>query len=273
MAEGYIHLHRRLLDWEWFTDSAMVHVWVYLLLRVNWTTRRWQGIDIHPGQVVTSRDRIAEACGLTEKQVRRVLDELEKGRMIERKRAGFGQLVTLVNWAEYQDGPIEEGRQRADERAGKGPDEGRQRAGNEEGKKERREEVNPSNMMEGENLNDHDPEPSKLRKKAPRVPRRPPIALTGTLEERREQFRAMCQAVTNEEPDRLAKDQRKAFFEYWTEPDGAGVMRFEAEKYFSTARRMDTWMRRSGSFAGQRPATKDSAERADLDLTFDGVTN
>jgi len=271
MTDGYIRLHRKLLDWEWFTDSAMVHVWTYLLLRVNWTTRRWQGIEIHPGQVVTSRDRIAEACGLTEKQVRRVLDELEKGRMIERKRAGFGQLVTLVNWAEYQDGPSDEGRQRADAGAVSGPFQGRQRAGNEEG--EEGEEVNPSSKMEGEKLSVADPEPPKPRKRAPRVPRRPPIALTGTLEERREQFRAMCKAVTDAEPDRLAKDQRQAFFDYWTEPNGSGVMRMEAEKFFSTPRRMDIWMRRAGSFSGPRPVTKDSAERADLDLTFDTVTN
>ena len=79
------------------------------------------GQTIPAGGTVTSREKIAAHTGLSEKQVRLALDKLEKGRVIERDRAGKGQLVTLVNWAKYQGDEPEEGRERASNRAGRGP--------------------------------------------------------------------------------------------------------------------------------------------------------
>lgn len=153
MADGYVKLHRQLIDWEWFQDSATMHVLTCLLLTVNWKEAKWMGHTIPPGGTVTSREKIASQTGLTEKQVRRALDNLEQGRVIERSRAGKGQLVTLVNWAKYQVDDDEQGRERASNRAGTGPtkgqQQGRQRAGIEEreegkkGKKGRREEELP----------------------------------------------------------------------------------------------------------------------------------
>lgn len=126
MSEGYVKLHRQLLEWEWFADSATVHVLTYLMITANWKEAKWMGITIPPGGTVTSREKIAAHTGLSEKQVRLALDKLEKGRVIERDRAGKGQLVTLVNWAKYQGDEHEQGRQRASHRADGGPTKGQQ---------------------------------------------------------------------------------------------------------------------------------------------------
>jgi len=139
---GHIKVHRRLLDWEWFGDSNTVHVLLYLLLKANWQSKRWMGHEIAPGSLVTSRETIAEACGLSAKQARLALERLNRADVITTSRAGQGQLVTLRNWAEYQLSATEEGRPRADRRAGAGPSEGRPRAATKEGKKGRREEGN-----------------------------------------------------------------------------------------------------------------------------------
>lgn len=135
---GFVKLNRSILEWEWFQDSNAVHVLVYLLAAVNRLPGRWQGIDIAPGSIVTSRAKISAATGMSEKQVRLALDKLEQCGTITRDGAGKGQLVTLVKWAEYQIEAPREGR----ERAGRGPDEGRERATILEGKKEIQEEVN-----------------------------------------------------------------------------------------------------------------------------------
>lgn len=245
MTDGYIRLHRRLLEWDWFTDSATVHVLIYLLLRANWQTRVWRGVTIEPGQVVTSRERIAESTGLTVKQVRRCLETLEAGRVIERDRAGLGQRVTLVHWAEYQIEPVSKGRRKAAERADGGPDRGRTTAANEEG--EEREEVEEINTLNAI---------ADLFGKAKAL----------TIEERRERFLAQCKLVTDAEPERLPKDMRRAFVDYWTEPDSKGKMRFEGQKFFAHGRRMDTWRQRSTDHRKTLP--KDSASRTDLDFTF-----
>ena len=150
MSEGYVKLHRQLLEFEWFADSATIHVLTYLMITVNWKDGDWLGHTIPAGSTVTSREKIAANTGLTEKQVRRALDNLDKSRVIVRDKAGRGQLVTLVNWAKYQGDDKEQGRERASNRAGKGPgkgqQQGRERAAIEEGKegkKERREEELP----------------------------------------------------------------------------------------------------------------------------------
>lgn len=156
---GYVKLHRKMLSWEWIGDANVVAVFVNILLRVNREAKRWKGIDIPTGSYFTSRHNLALACGLTDKQVRRALDLLEKGRTIERKRAGSGMLITLVKWDEYQLGEVNEGRTRATSRAtiraGRGPqagpDEGRKRATTKEVEKERSREVeNTSPSIEGE---------------------------------------------------------------------------------------------------------------------------
>lgn len=242
---GHIKVHRRLLDWEWFGDSNTVHVLLYLLLKANWQSKRWMGHEIAPGSLVTSRESIAEACGLSAKQARLALERLNRADVIVTTRAGQGQLVTLRNWAEYQLKAGEEGRPRADSRAVEGPTEGRPRATTKERKKGRREEDSPN----GES--DIAGSPKK------------------SIEDRKAEFQARCAAMVAENPDRLAKTERKGFFDYWTEPGKDGKrMRFEAEKFFDLGRRMDTWMRNANNRTAAKPGGPVPAVRADLQLTL-----
>lgn len=279
-TDGYIRLHRRLLEWEWFADSSTVHVFLCLLLSANWKEGRWLGHVIPPGSVVTSREKIAAATGLTEKQVRRALEILEQGRVIERGRAGKGQLVTLANWAKYQ--ATEEFRADKGPESGptKGQQLGRQRAGIEEGEEVQEESSMGSDKSEpflsppkSEAIPVQEPETPKVPQKVPAAPRSPSEPRK-PLAERLEAFQAACKAVTDAEPERLPREMRKAFFAYWTETGKSGRMRWEAEKFFSIGRRMDTWreneLRRVGGAAKVRP---DTADRKDMDLTFGTVTN
>jgi hypothetical protein len=144
-AGTFVKLDRAMLDWQWFGDSNTVHVLIYLLMEVNWQPKQWQGMTIEPGSKVTSRAKIAAATGLTEKQVRLALDRLEKCNTITRTGAGLGQLVSIVNWAKYQYKPEEEGRTRADEKAGAGPDKGRSSGREKAAIKEGQEGNNPKN--------------------------------------------------------------------------------------------------------------------------------
>ena len=229
MAEGYVKLHRQLIDWEWFADSATVHVMTYLMITANWKEAKWMGVTIPPGATVTSREKIAAHTGLSEKQVRLALDKLEKGRVIERDRAGKGQLVTLVNWAKYQGDDDEQGRQRASNRAGRGPTKGqqlgRQRAGIEEGK-------------EGE------------EGKNGRI----------SVAERQSAFRTRCAEIYKAGPI-LEPAEAKRFFDYWTETNPKGTrMRFEMERTFDVKLRMTNWASRvrpaNGKTNGRPTATE-----------------
>jgi hypothetical protein len=44
------------------------------------------------------------------------------------------------------------------------------------------------------------------------------------------------------------KEMLRAFYEYWKEPSATGIMRFQLEKTWETALRLNTWQRRDKSF-------------------------
>lgn len=51
------------------------------------------------------------------------------------------------------------------------------------------------------------------------------------------------------------KDLVKAFFEYWSEPDKIGKMRFEKEKTWETGRRLAKWKQNDEKFKSERKTT------------------
>ena len=71
MAEqGWIKLHRKILEWEWFTDPNTLMVFVYLLCHAQWHDSRFMGHEVKAGQLVTGRKKIAEDLKISEQSVR-----------------------------------------------------------------------------------------------------------------------------------------------------------------------------------------------------------
>jgi hypothetical protein len=58
MDNGFIILHRKILNWEWYQDPDVFRVFMHLLIRANHKDNRWQGILIKRGQLVTSYDSL-----------------------------------------------------------------------------------------------------------------------------------------------------------------------------------------------------------------------
>lgn len=79
-TEGYINLHRKILNWEWYDDIPVCRLFIHLILTSNWTNVTWHGIEIKSGQKLTSREHLATETGLTEQQVRTALKKLQKTR-------------------------------------------------------------------------------------------------------------------------------------------------------------------------------------------------
>jgi len=143
MDNGWIKLHRNLIDWEWWDDHNASRLLVYLLCKVNYEEKKWKGIVIPKGGLICSYETLSFGTGLSVKQVRTAMKKLEESEEVTRKRADKGQLVTLVKWDKMQSPDGQEGRQTGTLRAGRGQEEGRQRATTKEYKeiKERKEVV------------------------------------------------------------------------------------------------------------------------------------
>jgi len=100
--DGWIKAHRKLLDWEWFSDGNTFHVFMYLLLSANRETKKWRGIEILPGQHITSRDTISTKTKLSIQQVRTALKKLKSTNEITIESTNKYTIITLVNWGLYQ---------------------------------------------------------------------------------------------------------------------------------------------------------------------------
>ena len=110
-GEGWIKLHRKMLNWGWYTDTNTKVVFLHLLLLANYGEREFLGHKIKPGQCVISYGKLAKELGLTVQNVRTALKNLESSQEINRQVTSKFQLVTIEKWAFYQGDGEEPNRQ------------------------------------------------------------------------------------------------------------------------------------------------------------------
>lgn len=125
---GFIVLHRKIARWEWFTDVNTAHLFVYCLLRANYTDTKWRGIEVKRGSFVTSLQTLSAETGLTPKQVRTALAKLEQTGEVANCSTPKYRIITVKNYSQYQDKGKQEGKQKGKVRANKGQAKGKLRA-------------------------------------------------------------------------------------------------------------------------------------------------
>lgn len=99
---GWVKVHRKILTWQWVTSANHVAVFIQLLLHANYKESKWRKETLLPGQVLTGRKQLMEWTGLSEKQIRRCLDDLEESGELGRRRTNQYSIITLLKWDEYQ---------------------------------------------------------------------------------------------------------------------------------------------------------------------------
>lgn len=132
--QGWIKLHRRLLEWEWYDDVNVKVLFLHLLLTVNYEEKKWRGNTIKKGERITSLAKLAKETRLSVKQLRLALNKLEKTGEVARKGTNQYTHITLTKWEEYQ--LVEE--KRASKETNKGQTKGKQRATTKEGKESKK---------------------------------------------------------------------------------------------------------------------------------------
>lgn len=99
---GYIKIHRSLLDWEWWDDINTFRLFMTILLMANWKSKKWHGKRIKRGQLWTSIESLSERSGLTFQQTRTALNKLISTGEITSKVTNEGRLITVANYGFYQ---------------------------------------------------------------------------------------------------------------------------------------------------------------------------
>ena len=99
---GWVKLHRKLLEWEWFHDKNTFRLFVYLILKANHEKKTWRGVEVLPGQVITGRRILSAETGISEQGIRTSLERLKTTSEITIKTYNKFSLITLKSWNLYQ---------------------------------------------------------------------------------------------------------------------------------------------------------------------------
>lgn len=98
-SRGFVAIPRGLTDWEWYTEPNTARLFIHLLLTANWQEKQWQGITIHPGELVTSQSQLAKQLNLSIRNVRTALDHLQLTGWVTVKTGSKYSIVTIENYA------------------------------------------------------------------------------------------------------------------------------------------------------------------------------
>ncbi len=102
MRQGWIKLHRQAMDWEWYTEPLTCHLFQHLIMKANFEDKKWRGISVKKGQLITGRNSLSEQTGLSEQQVRTALKNLVASGDISIEPTNKFSLVTVENYSLYQ---------------------------------------------------------------------------------------------------------------------------------------------------------------------------
>ena len=100
--QGWIKLHRQILEWEWYSDNNCFRLFLHLILKANHKEKRFKGIELKVGSIVTSRDLLARETGLSSQQIRTALSKLISTNEITSVTSSQGTIIQIVSYEKYQ---------------------------------------------------------------------------------------------------------------------------------------------------------------------------
>lgn len=89
------------MQWEWYQDSHMVHLFLHLLLSANHKEGRWKGQVIKRGQLITGRKKLSVDTKLSQRSIRTCLEKLKTTNEITIHSTNKNSLITICKYDDY----------------------------------------------------------------------------------------------------------------------------------------------------------------------------
>ncbi len=117
--EGWICLHRKIIDSMVFQNEGLLKVWIWCLAKANheiiWipvsTGRGSSIVKVEPGQFIFGRKTAAKELKMKESSVHYRMKILEKHENLGMQPNSHYSIITIINWMAYQGNKIESNRQ------------------------------------------------------------------------------------------------------------------------------------------------------------------
>ena len=101
---GFIKIHRNILDWQHWGEPNVVSVFLTLLLLANHKKGWWQGLKCGRGETFVTIDTLSNITKLSKPTIIRILRLLEDSGEITRKKVDQKHTKTIVKkYNDYQD--------------------------------------------------------------------------------------------------------------------------------------------------------------------------
>lgn len=99
---GWIKIHRKILDWEWYDDANTFRLFMHLILKANHKDKSYRGVMVKTGSLLTGRELLSNETGLSIQQVRTCLERLKSTNEITIKTNSQGTVIQIVKYKDYQ---------------------------------------------------------------------------------------------------------------------------------------------------------------------------
>jgi len=223
MANGWIKIHRKFIEWEWYDDMNTKTLFIHCLLMANHEPKKWRGEIIERGSFITSIGKLAEGTQLSIQNVRTCLKNLESTGEVTRKSTSKLTKLTICKYGTYQSCEISTNKQTNSQLT--------------------------INQQSTNNQLTTTKEYKELKelKKDKKVNQK-------NIQERIEDFSELVYLEAFKQKSALPKSEVENFIGYWTEhgPNDKKV-RFEREKTFGISRRLGTWLKNFQKRTPSRP--------------------
>lgn len=102
MSNGWIKIHRQILEWEWYDEPNTLRLFLHLLLKANHKNKSYRGVEIKEGQVMTGYDKLAKELSLSTQKIRTAINKLKSTNEITSVSTSQGTIIQIVKYKEYQ---------------------------------------------------------------------------------------------------------------------------------------------------------------------------
>ena len=100
--EGWVKLHRKITECEWWDDHNTTRLFIYLITKANHKDRSWRGTIIKRGELITSIDKLAMQTGLSPQMIKTSLNKLKATNEITSKSTNKYTKLIVENYRQYQ---------------------------------------------------------------------------------------------------------------------------------------------------------------------------
>lgn len=107
MENGWVKLHRKILENPIVRKPNYLALWVVLLLKANHKDNKmiWNNdiLIIKEGQLLTGRKELSKETGIPEGTLEGILTAMEKNQhLIQQQKTTKYRIITILNWKNYQ---------------------------------------------------------------------------------------------------------------------------------------------------------------------------